>query len=283
MMERISRSVGALAITAALALFGITLSAAPAAAAGKSQVVYITFDDGPSVYTPQVLKVLSQYGVHATFFEVGQMVAAHPSSTSQVYRQGNSVQNHTWSHPDLRKLTAAQFADQVSATDRQIRSHTGYLPCCLRPPFGAVDATVRARAAGLGKKSRCGPSTARLVAPGRDRDPEPGAQPGPAGLGGAAPRWRRRPEPDRRGARRDPQDTEGKGVHVRYVVAVSGRALRQSGSPAIRQPRRDGGRAQVDDRRTPASGSAASRCRGTRRTGARVPRPAQLIRAARSR
>ena len=152
MMERLSRSVGALAITAALALFGITLSAAPAAAAGKSQVVYITFDDGPSVYTPQVLKVLSQYGVHATFFEVGQMVAAHPSSTSQVYRQGNSVQNHTWSHPDLRKLTAAQFADQVSATDRQIRSHTGYLPCCLRPPFGAVDATVRARAAGLGKK-----------------------------------------------------------------------------------------------------------------------------------
>jgi peptidoglycan/xylan/chitin deacetylase (PgdA/CDA1 family) len=79
-------------------------------------------------------------------------VAAHPSLTSQVYRQGNSVQNHTWSHPDLRKLTAAQFAYQVSATDGQIRSHTGYRSCCLRPPYGTVDATVRARAAGLGKK-----------------------------------------------------------------------------------------------------------------------------------
>lgn len=152
MIKGLSRRVGALAATAALALVGVTLSAAPAAAASKSKVVYITFDDGPSPYTPQVLKVLSQYGVHATFFEVGQMVAAHPSYTSQVYRQGNSVQNHSWSHPDLRKLTAAQFAYQVSATDRQITAHTGYRPCCLRPPYGAVNATVRARAAGLGKK-----------------------------------------------------------------------------------------------------------------------------------
>jgi peptidoglycan-N-acetylglucosamine deacetylase len=151
-IKRSSRRVGAVTVTAALALFGVTLSAAPASAASKSKVVYITFDDGPSVYTPQVLNVLSQYGVHATFFEVGQMVAAHPSLTSQVYRRGNSVQNHTWSHPDLRKLTAAQFAYQVSATDRQILSHTGYRPCCLRPPYGAVNSTVRARAAGLGKK-----------------------------------------------------------------------------------------------------------------------------------
>lgn len=152
MIKGLILRVGALAVIAALALFDITLSAAPAAASSKGKVVYITFDDGPSVYTSQVLKVLSQYRVHATFFEVGQMVAAHPSLTSLVYRQGNSVQNHTWSHPDLRKLTAAQIAYQVSATDRQIRAHTGYLPCCLRPPYGAVNATVRARAAGLGKK-----------------------------------------------------------------------------------------------------------------------------------
>jgi peptidoglycan/xylan/chitin deacetylase (PgdA/CDA1 family) len=152
MIKGLSRRVGTLAVAAVLALFGITLSVAPAAASGNGKVVYITFDDGPSVYTPQVLKVLSQYGVHATFFEVGQNVAAHPSLTSQVYRRGNSVQNHTWSHPDLRKLSAAQFAYQVSATDRQIRAHTGYRPCCLRPPYGAVNSTVRARAAGIGKK-----------------------------------------------------------------------------------------------------------------------------------
>ncbi|MFD0636069.1 polysaccharide deacetylase family protein [Catenulispora yoronensis] len=138
-------------MAAALALLAVGFSATPAAAAGK--VVYITFDDGPSaVYTPKVLKVLSQYGVHATFFEVGQQIAAHPSLTSQVYHAGHSVQNHTWSHPDLRNLSSSQFTYQVTATDRQIRARTGYRTCCLRPPYGAVNATVRARAAALGKK-----------------------------------------------------------------------------------------------------------------------------------
>lgn len=151
MIFRLSHKVGVFAVAVVLALAAVALSAAPAAAAGK--VVYITFDDGPSsIYTPRVLKVLSQYGVRATFFEVGQNVAAHPSLTSQVYRAGNSVQNHTWSHPDLRTLSATQFAFQVNATDRQIHAHTGYRPCCLRPPYGAVNATVRARAAQLGKK-----------------------------------------------------------------------------------------------------------------------------------
>jgi peptidoglycan-N-acetylglucosamine deacetylase len=142
---------GTLTVAAVLAVLGVTLSAAPAAAASK-KVVYITFDDGPSRYTPQVLKVLAQYGVHATFFEVGQNVAAHPSLTSQVYRRGNSVQNHSWSHPDLRHLTAAQIQYQVSATDRQILAHTGYRPCCLRPPYGAVNGAVRAQASALGKQ-----------------------------------------------------------------------------------------------------------------------------------
>ncbi|MEY9864569.1 peptidoglycan/xylan/chitin deacetylase (PgdA/CDA1 family) [Catenulispora sp. GAS73] len=150
MIKGLSRKLGSLVLAAVLALIGVTLSAAPAAAAGK--VVSITFDDGPSPYTPQVLRILAQYGVHATFFEVGQNVAARPALTSQVYRQGNSVQNHTWSHPDLRKLSASQFTYQVSATDGQIRSHTGYRPCCLRPPYGAVNADVRSRASALGKK-----------------------------------------------------------------------------------------------------------------------------------
>lgn len=156
-----SRKVGALVVAAVLALLAIGFSAAPAAASSKaaagkavtSKVVYITFDDGPSpVYTPKVLKVLAQYRVHATFFEVGQNVAAHPSVTTRVYRAGNSVQNHSWSHPDLRKLSASQFAYQVTATDRQIRAHTGYRPCCLRPPYGAVNGAVRSRTAALGKK-----------------------------------------------------------------------------------------------------------------------------------
>ncbi|MER6304435.1 polysaccharide deacetylase family protein, partial [Kitasatospora sp. NPDC001539] len=121
------------------------------AAGGK--VVYLTFDDGPSpVYTPRILSILNRYGARATFFELGENVAAHPSVTRQVARQGHSVQNHSWSHPDLRRLSAATFNSQVGNTDRAIRAQTGRTPTCLRPPYGAVNGTVRSRAAGLGKQ-----------------------------------------------------------------------------------------------------------------------------------
>ncbi|WP_380282741.1 polysaccharide deacetylase family protein [Kitasatospora purpeofusca] len=141
-------AVGAL-VAAATAV--VALPAAPAQAAA-AKVVYLTFDDGPSPrYTPQVLTLLSQYGVRATFFEIGQNVAANPEVTRQVGAQGHSVQNHSWSHPDLRKVSKAAFQDQVTATDARIRAQTGTTPTCLRPPYGGVNGTVRSAAAGLGK------------------------------------------------------------------------------------------------------------------------------------
>ncbi|MFD8752390.1 polysaccharide deacetylase family protein [Kitasatospora sp. NPDC059577] len=156
-------AIGALAV-ALTAGAAVTLPVAPAEAAGGTggagsaggkggKVVYLTFDDGPSpAYTPKVLATLARYGVRATFFEIGQNVAAHPSLTGQVAQQGHSVQNHSWSHPDLRRLSAGAVDSQVSATDRAIRARTDRTPTCLRPPYGAVDGTVRSRAAALGKQ-----------------------------------------------------------------------------------------------------------------------------------
>ncbi|WP_369182308.1 polysaccharide deacetylase family protein [Streptomyces sp. Y1] len=126
-------------------------SAATTSPAPAGPVVYLTFDDGPGPNTAQVLAVLARYGVPATFFELGQNVAAHPDLTGQVAHQGESVQNHTWSHPDLRTLSAADFKAQILDTDHAIKARTGTTPGCLRPPFGFVNDTVRARAAALGK------------------------------------------------------------------------------------------------------------------------------------
>ncbi|MFB6893065.1 polysaccharide deacetylase family protein [Kitasatospora sp. NPDC056327] len=135
----------------AAATAAVVLPAAPAQAAGN-KVVHLTFDDGPSPrYTPQVLALLAQYGVRATFFEIGQNVAAHPDVTRRVAAQGHSVQNHSWSHPDLRKLSKSAFQYQVTATDARIRAQTGVTPTCLRPPYGGVNGAVRSGAAGLGK------------------------------------------------------------------------------------------------------------------------------------
>ena len=130
-----------------------TAAATQADAAAK--YVYLTFDDGPSPrYTAQILKILHAYGARATFFEIGQNVARYPSLTRRVYQQGNSVQNHTWSHPDLRHVSATSFRSQVQKTDRYIRAQTGYTPRCLRPPYGGTNKLVSRRAAALGKKIR---------------------------------------------------------------------------------------------------------------------------------
>ncbi|MFD3404121.1 polysaccharide deacetylase family protein [Kribbella sp. NPDC058693] len=132
-------------------------AAAPAAAAPTktplpTKYVVLTFDDGPDIeYTPQVLDILAKYDAKATFFEIGQNVQKHPELTKRIHAAGHSVENHTWNHADLRKLSATAFRQQVMSTDQAIRAQIGSTPGCLRPPYGGVSATVRQRATALGK------------------------------------------------------------------------------------------------------------------------------------
>jgi peptidoglycan/xylan/chitin deacetylase (PgdA/CDA1 family) len=123
-------------------------------AAAAPKYVILTFDDGPSPYTARVLSILHAYGVKATFFELGRNVARYPALTRRVYLAGNSVQNHTWSHTDLRRMSWTTFKSEVVNTDRVIRAQTGYTPRCLRPPYGGVDSLTYRRAASLGKTVR---------------------------------------------------------------------------------------------------------------------------------
>ncbi|WP_238350376.1 polysaccharide deacetylase family protein [Kribbella shirazensis] len=131
------------------------LSAGPATTSKTplpSKYVVLTFDDGPDVeYTPKVLDILAKYDAKATFFEIGQNVVKHPELTKRIHAAGHSVQNHTWTHADLRSLSATAFRQQLASTDEVIRAQTGSTPACLRPPYGAVSATVRQRAKALGK------------------------------------------------------------------------------------------------------------------------------------
>lgn len=87
----------------------------------------------------------------ATFFELGKEVARSPALTRRIHERGHSVQNHTWSHPDLRKLSAASFRQQIEKTDQAIRAQTGSTPRCLRPPYGGTNSVVTQRAASLKK------------------------------------------------------------------------------------------------------------------------------------
>ena len=106
------------------------------------RVIALSFDDGPSPYTPQVLSVLQQYGVPATFFAVGTQVAAYPQYTRMVVAAGDPVENHAWSHAELTTLTAAQIGAQVDRAQAEIASVIGAAPNCVRPPYDAFDQTV---------------------------------------------------------------------------------------------------------------------------------------------
>jgi peptidoglycan/xylan/chitin deacetylase (PgdA/CDA1 family) len=114
------------------------------------KVIALTFDDGPGPYTPQVLSVLQRYHIPATFFEIGDEVAAYPQYTQMVAAAGYPVEDHTWSHPDLTTIPVSGFVQQVDQTQQEIRSLTGRTPTCVRPPYDAWNATVLGQIASRG-------------------------------------------------------------------------------------------------------------------------------------
>lgn len=112
--------------------------------------VALTFDDGPNpYYTPQVLAVLQRYGIKATFFDVGYLVADYPNIVRQEYRQGNIVANHSWSHPVLTSFSAQGIQSQLTSTTNIILATLGARPTFFRPPYGAINNQVLAQARNL--------------------------------------------------------------------------------------------------------------------------------------
>jgi len=110
----------------------------------RVRCIALTFDDGPAApETATLLTYLAQYNARATFFTVGQNVVAHPDLVRAEARAGNEVGNHSWNHPDLTKLSAEQVAYQLGRTSAAIKAATGKAPALFRPPYGAVNSTVR--------------------------------------------------------------------------------------------------------------------------------------------
>jgi peptidoglycan/xylan/chitin deacetylase (PgdA/CDA1 family) len=102
--------------------------------------VALTFDDAPDdVFTPQILDVLKQYGVRATFFVVGNRIEAHPDIVERMVKEGHVLGNHSYNHANLPKLKDSDFRDQILKTDRLIEKHAGYLPTYVRPPYGNIN------------------------------------------------------------------------------------------------------------------------------------------------
>jgi peptidoglycan/xylan/chitin deacetylase (PgdA/CDA1 family) len=101
--------------------------------------IAMTFDDGPSAtLTPKLLDLLAAHHIKATFFVIGENVAQHPDIIARAAREGHEIANHSWSHPNLAKLSEESVRRQLWRTDDAIKSATGTRPTLLRPPYGSI-------------------------------------------------------------------------------------------------------------------------------------------------
>jgi peptidoglycan/xylan/chitin deacetylase (PgdA/CDA1 family) len=111
------------------------------------KVVALTFDDGPSEYTPEFLQVLREKEVHATFFEVGQEMPGREDTMRQILAEGDELGDHTMNHVEYPGY------DQIAGAAARIEADTHFKPCLFRPPGGAVNESVVATAASLGMRT----------------------------------------------------------------------------------------------------------------------------------
>ncbi len=95
--------------------------------------IAISFDDGPgAATTPQLLQILKEKNVHATFFVLGENTAQHPEIVKQTAEAGHEIGNHTYDHQDLAVLSAQSITEEVAKTDTEIKKATGKTPTFVR-------------------------------------------------------------------------------------------------------------------------------------------------------
>ena len=99
--------------------------------------IVLTFDDGPDpTWTPKVLDILQKYHVPATFFVVGKQAEENPELIRRMWQEGHEIGNHSWSHPDLFKLSDQHQHLELTLTQRVIQAVTGHSTLLFRPPYG---------------------------------------------------------------------------------------------------------------------------------------------------
>lgn len=109
-------------------------------------MVAITVDDGPSSYTPKLLEAMEKYGIHITFFVLGNKINdGSKEILEEIIRLGGEIANHSYSHPSFTTLTNAEIASQMKRSEDAIYKQTGQYTTIMRLPYGATNANVAAQ------------------------------------------------------------------------------------------------------------------------------------------
>ncbi|MGY1659620.1 bifunctional polysaccharide deacetylase/glycosyltransferase family 2 protein [Geodermatophilus sp. SYSU D00705] len=145
------------------------------------RTISLTFDDGPDPrWTPQLLDLLSENGVPATFFVTGEQVAKNPAIMQRIVREGHALGNHSLSHVDVSDATAFREKLELAVADRIMRAQTGQAAPFFRLPYESPDEeTVREDTTGILRAQQLGYTVASHDFDTLDWAHASGEEPGP--------------------------------------------------------------------------------------------------------
>lgn len=105
--------------------------------------IAITFDDGPGLYTEELLSILEENDARATFFLLGKQVKSFPEAVEKMKEIGCEIGNHTYSHARLSELSKKDMKSQIDKTNKAVKDVIGSSTGLVRPPYGDVTSSVR--------------------------------------------------------------------------------------------------------------------------------------------
>lgn len=110
---------------------------------GKVPCVALTFDDGPGAFTPKLLDILKENDAKVTFFVLGQSADINRSVLQRMQKEGHQVENHSWNHKNLHKLSEKDIEFQINSTNDKVEEVIGERPTLFRPPYGNFNEFVK--------------------------------------------------------------------------------------------------------------------------------------------
>ena len=143
----------ALAINAAILLFSLRAEASKISDDSDVDIyrkneneymkIALTFDDGPHPrYTEQILDILDEYGIKATFFVIGINAKYYPDTLESIVERGHEIGNHTYTHPHVSTINSQAMLSEIERCEDMIHSLSDYQTKLFRPPEGMVDGDV---------------------------------------------------------------------------------------------------------------------------------------------
>ncbi len=118
----------------------------------QEKMVALTFDDGPSIYSEKILKILDKYQVKATFFVIGQEVLKHPVVMQHIVQQGHQIASHTVHHANLFNSSEQKIREELEENQKIIGQYV--VPKkYFRPPYGSCSDLSYQIASELGLKA----------------------------------------------------------------------------------------------------------------------------------